>query len=304
VPPSRARAIPFPGYVAKRPQYRTYQNLRLAAGLQDTLINLSEVALRYFERDLATQSNPRGFVDEVSDELGVNTSFGASWADVRMNAHRYAVAQAYAVFDNYCRQLGKEYRAFHPDWKWRAQIDDRTLDALTALTENMAQADRRYARECPEYDLLHYYRAVRNRLLHATAEDTDALRLTLIGKHEQHYIQAYGTIPTTYANIGYSDYSSLTRAMKYYAAVLNDGCALSPDTVVSHYLADGDFLAALRRRKGDVKKIQKLARALARRYAIGEGAIPTMYERLDEFVAADPSRRVRRAAGGKKASRR
>ena len=182
---------------------------------------------------MTNEPDSRFFVNEQCELLGINTSLGRDWQDVRANAHRFAIAQSISVIESFLRDLTREYRFYRGllEDTWTNSIGGEQLNALSALTQNLPKVERLRARACPEYDLIQYYRVVRNRIVHRTALDTTRQLRQLLNKHKPHFEACYRAVPEDFDLIGYNDFLLLTRATKYYVQVLNDVCALEPKDI-------------------------------------------------------------------------
>jgi len=101
-------------------------------GMHDTILNLTEVALRYFEQDLGNREDMRTYVNNLCRELGVNTTLSCEWSKVRAEGHQFTLARAMSIADTFFRQLAKEYRWFRriKIEQWQNKRDNRPLDSL------------------------------------------------------------------------------------------------------------------------------------------------------------------------------
>jgi hypothetical protein len=307
------KQIPKPGYVTERPLYPAVSDLRQASGEQDTLVNLSEVAIRLFEQTMGGTGDPVAFVNAMCARTKVNTSLGVAWDGVRLNGYRFSIVQVMVVVDTFLRRLAREYRLYSglSADNWRTQARGEQLDPLAALTENLSDGAKRRARGCPEYGLIQYYRAVRNRTIHQTRQDTDAQLAHLLARHEKHFNECYSAVPRPFAEITYDDFLLLTRAVKYYSNVLNDVCDLKPDGIVTlHTSRTSSFpdnkeivgpqqknvpwVGSIRKRKGKPQRIDGIVARLTSIYELPEQDYEQVRYLLEEFLRSDPPKRVRR----------
>lgn len=293
------KAVPLPGYTALKPQYPAVRQFYKVAGLHDNIINLGELALRYFERDMYDSGDQNGFVDSLSRSLGVNTSLGIEWDKVRSHAHKYVIAQMISMIDAFVRQLSYEFKAYKqiPEGTWKTQAKGgQQLDLLAALTENFTPALKTRIRQYPEYELVHYYRSVRNRLIHGTKADTDNQLKTLLRSHKTHFNTSYKSLPSSYNDIGYDDYFLLTRAIKYFSKILNDACNLKPSEIVDYLMKSSEFVAKMRLAKGSLARTAQLIKHLSTLYALPDADANEFRRLLLEFRQNDPPKKVRRKA--------
>ena len=295
-PKKQLREVPWPGYVAENPVYPSVRTLNQISGMQDTFINLVELSICFFEKEIEKQDDPETFVKNSCDEFRINSSLAASWDEVGSNAHKFALVQAVSVADEFIRDLTREYREYRNilDERWVVQKNGGQLDPLTALLENLPAECSKRAKSCPEFDLWQYYRLVRNRIVHRGDIDTSTERAKFLGKHEKHFKEGYGVIPKEAANIGYQDFLLFTRTLKYFAKILNDVCDLTVDGIANFLLSDQEFVSRIRRYKQRPRKIEKVSYSLGSRYWLNENQTNELCRRLNNFIENDPPAKVRK----------
>jgi hypothetical protein len=314
------KKIPPPNYVTKKPVYPAVKDLRQLSGEQDTLIDLSEVALRLFEEIMKVGEEPSAFVNAMCVHLKVKSSMGADWSEVRANGHRFAITQVMTVVDAFLKRLAREYRLYKGiTGEWRNQVDGEQLDALDVLTENLGADAKASARKYPEYHLIQYYGDVRNRTIHRTKKNTDAELKRLLGKHEKHFQDAYSTLPSPFEEIDYDDFLLLTRAVKNYANILNDLSDLRPEEIASLHLSlesidpkDDEAVAkqkidiqrqrqlpwvdSLRRIEAQPEKLVRALRRLKLVYNLSDSQCDEIRQQFEQFLQQDPTRKERKKA--------
>jgi hypothetical protein len=314
------KKIPPPNYVTKKPVYPALKNLRQLSGEQDTFINLSEVALRLFEEIMKAGKDPSAFVNAICVHLNVNSSLGVDWNEVRANGHRFALTQVMTVAEAFLKRLAQEYRLYKGiTMEWHKQVNGEQLDALDVLTENLGAAAKASARKYPEYHLIQYYGDVRNRTIHRTKKKTDAELNRLLGNHEKHFQDAYSTVPSPFEEIDYDDSLLLTRAVKYYANILNDLCDLRPkeiatlhlrlksidpkvDKAVANQKIDIQqqrhlpWVDSLRRMRSQPDKLMKALERLKLEYNLSASQCDEIMQQVEQFLQQDPTRKERKKA--------
>jgi hypothetical protein len=286
--------------------YPAVRELKRLLGYQDTLVDLSELALRHFERSMSRSGSPRDFVERMRRRYSIGSSLGAEWAVVRANSSRFAIVQVYAVIDSTFRELSREYRLYKritPE-KWISKgTDGRQLDALAALTANLDRSRRPLILNAPEFEVLEYYRAFRNavahpsrgavRATHSPRRDLERLRVQLVQQHGDYLRASYGLVPATFAEAGHDDFLLLTRGVKRFAQVLNEACALAASDVAQALLSDVEFVAALRACKGSPGRLESHIARLRGRFRIPADQMAEFRTRINAFLATDPPRRIR-----------
>jgi hypothetical protein len=151
-------------------------------GEADALIELSELATRYF-RDAATQSGDAvAFVSAESTERGVRVNIAAfeSWS------HHLAdtfVVVVYESAERFLHEFRKEHEALKSrPWSGvRDDIDPLSL-ALRNIRENQGEAEGETGRDL--VDRFQYYRLVRNAIVHTKEPDLRRPRAKLKQLHD------------------------------------------------------------------------------------------------------------------------
>lgn len=289
------KRLPPPRYSAKRPQLRAFREFNVVSGSQDTIINLIEVALRFFEREMESQDNPTQFVNDTIREFSVNSSLGVNWTEVRRNAHYYSVMQAISVLDDFLAQLSYEFRFYHGTLAnpWINSSHGNNLDPLAALLENVATSEKNKARSCPEYDLIQYYRAVRNRFVHRTDKDSNAKLAKLLEKNKDHFEKCYSMLPKEYEKIDYDDFMLLTVSAKNFSKVLNDACGLSGAILAQSFLQDVNFLRRIRLKRNMPERLDGVIHSVTSEFAMSEKDETDFRSSVLAFLAKDPTRKQR-----------
>ena len=92
-----------PRYVSLRPQYQSFRSFMIASGSHDTLMNMVELALRFFEHKMIESRDCPSFVKEMCETFKINSSLDVDWTDVRRNAHLLSITQVISVIDDFVR---------------------------------------------------------------------------------------------------------------------------------------------------------------------------------------------------------
>lgn len=294
-----------------RPLFPAVKDLLVHLGKQDTQVNMTELALRAFEQTFPQGKNPRDFVNAKARELGVNTALalGPSWDETRINGHQFAIIQTMTIIDSFLRRLMREYAAYGllGPGTLKTKRGNQQLDALGMVEENLPAANAKAIRKCPEYDLIQYYRSVRNHIMHPDPGEPAPDPSALIAAHSGH-LAGYGSLPSPAAVVGYSDFILLTRATKYYSRLLNEQCGLTPKLVVDfHSSRDGSSFSAgprgislpwrphFRPLKGAPDAhVDAVVESLRGFYEMPRGDRATVKAELLRFLRLDPSSRERR----------
>jgi hypothetical protein len=287
--------VPEPGYKVERPQYPAFREFRIALGSQVTAFNLTELSLRYFESRMAAADDHAEFVNQMCDRFSINSSLGIDWEAFRREAHYQSTTQLISVADDFLRNIASEYRLYHekPHEKWIKRKNGEDLNLLEALVENISDAGRVTASECPEYDLLQYYRSIRNRFIHRTEKETDKRLERLIKKHGEALTKSYKRLPSKWEDISYNDLIVFAVAVKNYSSVLNDACDLSGSLVAKVRLQQSDFLIQLRKRRSRPSAIAGLTSQTAAEFGMDEKNKLEFQDAVHVFLDSDLSKKER-----------
>jgi hypothetical protein len=283
-------------YLTLKPQFEAFRAFYSFSGQQDTLINMIELALRSFENQMSGEDDKPEFVKRKCIEMHVNSSLGVPWISVRRNSWLLMITQALSAIESFIDDLSREYKAFNKEAasNWKTQAGDKQLDGLATLVSNLPKVGAKIAKKCPEYDLLQYYRAVRNWYIHAGQKDLSRQHLALLQSHKEYLTATYGAVANGPADVNYGDFMLLTTAAKNYAKVLNDACNLTGIEIATGLLAQPQFVARLRLAKKSPTATKRFASAVGRSYACDAIAASEVSTTIIAFAESDPRRSLRR----------
>jgi hypothetical protein len=306
------KKVPSPGYETKKPRYLVMEHFDQILGLQNNLITVTELALRNLEKSASEGQVTRAYVSDLSKQFGIPTGLATSWQEVRANFYRFSIVQIQAVFDALLADLAYQHRIFHKKSHdaWVRRKGKQDLNPLDSLLENLPTG--KDLKNAPEYEVLEYYRQIRNIVVHRTLTEESREPTTFrseeeelpievgfdlpdsLKAHTKYFEENYRIVASTYDRIGFQDFLLMNRAARNYAKLLNDGCDLTPAALVAVLLESDGFLAAARHRKRQPVKIAALVeRRLVREYKLNAAEAAEVRTAIDTFLAHDPSRKVR-----------
>src|ERR1700690_2684405 len=106
------KPVPLPGYVATRPLMPAVKRLWEGLGLQSSIIQTAEVALRYFES--VGQQTKGGFDSFLTTQAAAcGLAIGLKdFQEARRSSAKWFLVQAYQVCDSFLRRLIAEYQDY------------------------------------------------------------------------------------------------------------------------------------------------------------------------------------------------
>lgn len=227
----------LPGYFATKPLFGAVIRLRKLAGERDKDMELIELSLRYFAEAATKCNHVKDFVDEAAHDLRVRVGASTSDEILRAGARVYVV-HVHATADAFFRELISEYRTYKrisdAQWKWKESRNGGPLDPMQQLIANLPDHARKTVMAAPEFELLDYYRKVRNELIHSIGGRVSQTSLSCVETHREYFTKTYrrGTAPNAPDSLDFDDFLLYARALKYFAELINDACDLQVDEIV------------------------------------------------------------------------
>lgn len=237
------KKVPAPGYETDKPLFPAISKLNEELGLQDSAIQLSEVAIQVLAEQAVSSGKP--VREYLSDQfIARNIPNGThDFTRLKSFSHGTFIVQTYGVIESVLKRLAREYRQHKwiADDKWNSKDDDgASLSPLATLIANLPPKDARLVQDKPEVDLFEYYRALRVSIVHPSA-DTKTKAKASFAKLSKH-ISEVDYFRTTYARnapnspdaVNFEDFRLFTRSFKYLANLLNQACNLSPQEIADY----------------------------------------------------------------------
>jgi hypothetical protein len=228
----RSKAVPEPGYITTKPLLAPIDSMFSDLGRQDACIQLQELSIRHLIDTVQGTGNPVG---EFLKPL--YASYGIPHGTYELDELKELVAKSYLVLtysqlEKMLRGVIGHYKSANPalvsTWVVKNFKDER-YSALQELHANLPGAASKRLKDCPEFALLEYYRVVRVANSHVkdatlSRADTEFTRLTT--KQRDHYASCYSlAAPNSPSQISFEDFRLFTRAIKYFARLINEECA-------------------------------------------------------------------------------
>jgi len=236
------KKVPAPGYETDKPLFPAISKLNEELGLQDSAIQLSEVAIQVLVEQAESSGKP--VREYLGDQFSArNIPRGThDFAHLKSFSHGTFIVQTYGLIESVLKRLGREYRQHKwLDDKWTSKDDEgATLSPLAALIANLPAKDARLVKDKPEVDLFEYYRALRVSVVHPSPDTTAKANTAFasLSKHideKDYFRKTYlRNAPNPPGLVNFEDFRLFTRSFKYLANVLNQACNLSPNEIADY----------------------------------------------------------------------
>ena len=221
--------VPFPSYTTSKPFIPALNSLFVGLGEQDACIQLQEVAVIHLEKSaLAMNAQMADYLKllYISNNVPQGTY---SFSELRAQIYSSFISATYAIFESSLKDCIAAYKAKNQVANWIAQSGGANLDPLNQILHNCSAAEKAIL-SVPEKSLFDYYRKVRvagNHISTSTATNAAAAFAALTAAEIAHF-QGYSSIlgaPHSPDTLTFHDFRLYTRAIKYYANLLNEVCA-------------------------------------------------------------------------------
>lgn len=237
------KKVPAPGYKTDKPLFPAISKLNEELGLQDSAIQLSEVAIQVLVEQAVSSGQPVSRY--LSDQFNArNIPHGThDFAHLKSFSHGTFIVQTYGVIESVLRRLAREYRLHKwiTDDKWNSKDDDgASLSPLATLIANLSPEDARLVQGKPEVDLFEYYRALRVSVVHPSIETKAKAKASFakLSKHiteDDYFRKIYErNAPNSPDAVNFEDFRLFTRSFKYLSNLLNQACNLSSQEIADY----------------------------------------------------------------------
>ena len=220
--------IPHPGYTTSKPFIPALNSLFLALGAQDACIQLQEIAVIHLEKSaLAMNAQMADFLKLLYISNSVPQG-SYSFSDMRAQIYNSFVSATYAIFERSLKECIAAYKSKNQVTSWITQVGSANLDPLSQVLHNCTPSEKALL-SVPEQRLFDYYRKVRvasNHVSAGAANNTSAAFAAITPteiSHFQNYAYIFGA-PHAPGTLTFHDFRLYTRAIKYYANLLNEVC--------------------------------------------------------------------------------
>jgi hypothetical protein len=230
-------------------------------GRQAGFIQAAEVALRRFEE--TAPKNPVSFdkfLHAQASKHGLSIAPSA-FRDARRSAARWYIVETYQIWQSFVSRLNNEYRKYKrvKDWKIKKHARE-TLTGFHQLLLNLPKEAADFLRAQPEFGIFEYYLAVRNWIIHPNSQTALTANETLDELFETHGSNlkklCSTSAPNTISSLNFDDYMLFSKAMVFFATMINDACNLQNEEIEPHlYVAARQSLRDHQAKIGRIKSV-------------------------------------------------
>ena len=219
-----------PGYYNDKPLLPSITELRKVIGIQDSCIQTSQVSLLHLEDEANKSDDVDGFINGLFDKFKISKGT-KDFELYKRNQYRIYILQTYNVIESSLKSLIADYRLYNNRTDgWKVKSDDKALDPLNQLIENLDPVRKSSIKKYPEYFLVNYYRLIRNSVVHLQNDEAEHTKTSKyynenVGIHLRYFVESYSLeAPNSPAEISFDDFMLYTREIKYFGNLLNDEC--------------------------------------------------------------------------------
>jgi hypothetical protein len=222
-------------------------------GETDALVELTELATRFFTASAIQSNDVRKFVEEQSLQHGIRVDLAELDLVSRHLARSYIVT-IYQSAERFLHEFRKEHIALYQK-PWIGDADD--IDPLTVTLRNVAetQSDAEKAVGIDLISRFQYYRIVRNWVVHTKESDVSKPQgkfneiVPYSSEHQQKLASLNAPSPPT--SLAFDDFICFSRLTKLIAEKL---CKIAAPT--TEYLAQQFCLKRFRRLEENPKRMR------------------------------------------------
>jgi hypothetical protein len=294
----------LPGYFARKPLYPPVTALRETLGFQDAAIQLTALAIEVLEEtSAAAREGAAAFLRDGFYRHQIPRG-SHNLGDARRLAGNSYIVQTHHIAEEFFREMIRAYRQFaRPAERWRTQgRDGSELDGLTQLITNLPASGVSLLKGAPETALLQYYRLVRTSVIHPSAETANRAERayrSLVEESGEHIKRCYSDLsaPNRPREITFHDFRLYTRALKFYANLVNDACDLTLAQIADALFRDSEFRPRLLQSRTSPSRIGNAIRHASKtRHSLNKDQVREVAERLFSAVQELPTARERKRA--------
>jgi hypothetical protein len=244
----------------------------------------------------------RAFVEVEATRFQVSTRF-VDFDTLETRSVQLLLVGVFQQAEAFCESMREERGVMGSTWLKRDDRESKMHHLMRALGAGFASNLRRVGPE--RYDLLEYYRLLRNAFVHRGTEKSDLEKLfTKVCAHRDLVRDEYGlAAPNHFDSLTYDDYLLATRVMKYLAT---DFCRIAEPrssdelcALLKEKIRQGDGVGStLFAQRSDPKQLKKALRGWFRQhynYWIEE--FPEIEAAVLAWIESVPTKRERRRAG-------
>jgi hypothetical protein len=273
--------------------------LRGYIGLAGEAIDMIEFCIRDVEvrAGETCDGDMREYVKLRKSVVKNISSSPADWGRMRVTATTSYVLEVHVAVERFLDELARDVTRFRGNDESRnpsgqteqLSTDTETKDSLDRVLDTIGTKRVKELRKTFEYDLLQYYRYLRNRVMHVgSKKPLSTMQETIVAKHKATITSDYPgfVAPNKINSLTFDDFRVYSRACLRLAYWLNDAIALTADEIINHERKIGILRSSWLKLKGKGTSWLKesLRAELARKY---ESSDRQLFDLVATELAAD-----------------
>ncbi|ACB28310.1 hypothetical protein [Methylobacterium radiotolerans] len=283
--------------------FKSYRQLVRSLGAVDGLGAGLTVATKEFEKQI---SSIQPTTQQLPHALSIATAHNVSTAYIDMTSlsphlSQLLIVATYQQTEFFLTNFRKEQKTLGRQWRDRADGEILLDYILSCLPQGLNRNIVRIWKE--RYQLIEYYRHVRNGFVHATINRASLAneynKVSSLIPYVQHH---YGlTAPNAYGSLTFDDHMLFTRLTKYIATDLCRIGAPSTGIEIVNMLFSDEYvslISSLIQRKGDEPQLKKSLRGRLRAdFNYNLKIYPQIERDILDWFSKIPPKRERREDG-------
>lgn len=233
----------------ERPIFRPkcFRDLDDVLGQSDATVEWIEVAVRHLRREYEKDGSSR--INSLANDYNVRVN-PVEFDKICVRWGQLQVLSSYQYLDEFLSCFRKE----HPRKESRKREDREDLLTFVMGAYNVSKNDVGLL----EFEILDYYRLVRNQLMHNPSLEQDKVHKSQAARILENKKDNYSTLsaPNHMDAIQFDDFILLTRVIKHFSRVLCSRTTPTDSEWASLILKDSELVKNLRAFSGNNKRIK------------------------------------------------
>ena len=207
-------------------RFKCYKQLKQALGEIDSIVESIELAVREFIEVISFDGKEKNKIQYNIDKLSLKHNIKVNYVDINKLEDRVIklhIINVYEQLENYLEELIKE----HPDIKDKSRKRDKETD-LDFIIRILNKEE--ILKNTIEYNIINYYRLVRNNFAHSSNKNLDKYKNKIITNNTE-----YNSLsaPNEFDKMIFDDFILFTRAIKKFAYLINKYCKLTDEQIIT-----------------------------------------------------------------------
>jgi hypothetical protein len=258
----------FPGYFIEKPLFQAEKNFRRLLSEQDSCFHTNQVSLIFLEKHIEENSlDNEEFIRSLSHKYNISAG-NKNWEVTKLMIARSYVVQTYNIQEIFFKEFNKEYQKYKGLTTWKKTIkkgdSDKNLDPYSQLILNIPTSVSKIFAATPESHLIHYYRLVRNGIVHKSEislEKPTEYYKKNISTQLEHFKKYYDFLPDGELpapnlpnSLNHNDFFIYSRCLKNLINLIINACNLTVSEIFSFEMSNESFKKTMRKHSDENDK--------------------------------------------------